>query len=173
MENLLNAFADPILKALPKLPQAVLTLAVGWVVIRLFHWIFEKVLKLARTPRTLFAILSSIANVLLWIILIALVFQSLGLTQVALALSGSVAIIGIAIGTGANSLVQDVIAGLFLARDPDFDVGYTIKTGEVEGIIQRIDTRKVRIMAKNGQTHVLPNSNLDKASWVVLKRDDQ
>lgn len=171
MEQFFDVFSEPILKALPHLPQAVLTLLVGIIVIHIFQWIFERILKLARTPRSLFSILSSISKVILWVILIAAVFQSLGLTQIAFAFSGSIAILGVAIGTGANVFVQDIIAGLFLSRDPDFDVGYTVKVGEIEGMIRRIDIRKVRIEDAKGRVHVLPNSNMDKASWVVLKRD--
>ncbi len=170
--SFLEAFTDPILKALPKIPQAILAFAVGIIVLHLLQWIFEKTLKVAKTPRTLYGILTSISQVVLWVILIAAVFQSLGLTQIALALSGSVAIIGVAVGAGANALVQDVIAGLFLARDRDFDTGYHIKTGDIEGIIKKIDIRKVRIEDKSGKIHVLPNSTLDRASWVVLDRDD-
>jgi small-conductance mechanosensitive channel len=173
MDQILDAFADPIIHALPKIPQAILALMVGWLMIRLLHWMFSKVLRIARTPKTLFTIMTSIADVVLWVILIAVVFQSLGLNQVALALSGSVAIIGVAIGTGANSLVQDIITGLFLSRDPDFDVGFVIRTESVEGTIRRIDLRKVRIEDKDGKMHVLPNSNLDRSSWVVLSRNSK
>lgn len=170
MEQVLQAFIEPILKAIPRLPQAILVLVVGWLAIRFFHWLFSKVLRLAKTPKTLFTILTSMAEVVLSLILIAVVFQSLGLGQIALAISGSVAIIGVALGTGANALVQDVIAGLFLSRDPDFDVGFLIKTGEIEGKIIRIDIRKVRIEDKEGKVYVLPNSSLDRASWVVIDR---
>lgn len=173
MENLANAFAEPILRTLPKIPQAILALGVGVLVVYLLQWIFEKILRVARTPKTLFDILTSISHVILWLILIALIFQSLGLSQVALAISGSVAIIGVAIGAGANALVQDIIAGLFLARDRDFDLGYHIKTGDTEGIIKKIDIRKVRIEDDKGRIHVLPTSSFDKNYWVVLAREQK
>lgn len=173
MEQLLSAFAEPILRALPRIPQAVLALLIGIIVVHLLQWFFEKALRIAKTPRSLYSILTSISQVVLWIILIAVIFQSLGLGQVALALSGSLAIVGVAVGAGANSLVQDIIAGLFLARDSDFDVGFQVKTGDIEGTIRRLDIRKVRIEDKDGRIHVLPNSSLDKASWVVIKRDEK
>ena len=173
MNSLLDSFAEPILRALPKVPQAVLALLVGIVLLYIFQWTFEKILRVARTPATLHDILTSISEVVLWVIVIAAVFQSIGLTQVALALSGSVAIIGLAMGAGANALVQDVIAGLFLARDKDFSVGYTIKTGDIEGVVKRVDIRKIRIEDAKGKIHVIPNSNLDKSSWVVLDRERQ
>lgn len=173
MENVLNAFADPVAKALPKIPQAVMAFAVGLIVIHVMMWIIEKLLVVSRTPRALQNIISSITSVILWLILIAAILQSIGLGQIAIAFSGSIAILGVAIGAGANALVQDVIAGLFLARDRDFDVGMHIKTGDIEGIIRRIDIRKVRIEDDQGRYHVLPNSSLDKASWQVVDRDPE
>jgi small-conductance mechanosensitive channel len=171
MDPILSAFSEPVNQALPKIPQALLAFAVGVIVLHLLQWIFEKTLRLAKAPRSLQQILGSIVQVVLWVILIAAVFQSIGLTQIAFTLSGSVAIIGIALGAGANALVQDIITGLFLARDRDFNVGYRIKIGDVEGTIKQIDIRKVRIEADNGNIYVVPNSNLDKASWVVLDRE--
>ncbi len=172
MPTLSDAFTEPIIRTLPKLPQALLALGVGIIVLYTLQFIFEKILRVARTPRTLFDILTSISRVVLWVILIAAIFQSLGLNQIAFALSGSVAILGVAIGAGANSLVQDIIAGLFLARDRDFDVGFRIKTGEIEGRIRRIDMRKVRIEDAKGKVHVLPTSMFDKSSWSVLDREN-
>ena len=171
MLSVLDAFSEPILKALPRIPQAILALAVGVLFVYFLQWIIEKTLKVARTPRTLLDILSSIAHVVLWVILIAAIFQSLGLTQIAFTISGSLAIVGVAIGAGANTMVQDIIAGLFLARDKDFDVGYQIKMGDIEGTIKKIDIRKIRVEDKQGHIHVIPNSMLDRASWIVLRRD--
>lgn len=173
MPNVLNAFVEPILKALPKIPQAILALAVGLVILYLLQWLLAYLLYLSKAPRTLIQILSGIIEFILWIILVAVVFQSLGLPQVALALSGSLAIIGIAVGTGATALVQDVIAGLFLAKDNDFNVGYRIKTDDIEGTVAKIDIRKVRIDDDKGRRHVMPLSNLDKSSWVVISRDEK
>lgn len=172
MEGLLSAFSEPILRALPRLPQAILALAVGYLVLKFLKWVLEKSLRWVKAPRSLVDIINSIAGVVLWVILIAVVFQSLGLNQVALAFSGSVAILAVAVGAGANALVQDIIAGLFLARDRDFDVGYRIKTADIEGVIRRIDVRKVRIEDDDGRISVLPTSTFDRSNWMVLARDD-
>lgn len=172
MEQVLEAFREPILYALPKLPNAILTLLVGLLVLNLLQWSFERVLRLIRAPRSLTSILSSISETVLWIILMVVIFQSLGLTQVAFVFSGVLAIIGVALGTGATSMVQDVIAGLFLSRDKDFNIGYTIKIGEIEGVIRRVDVRKIRIEDKKGILHIIPTSMLDKGSWTLLSRQE-
>lgn len=171
MNELLLAFLEPLDRAIPKIPQLILAFTVGVIVLYLFSWLIEKLLRVARTPRSLHDIILSISRVVMWVILIAVIFQSIGLPQVALALSSSLAVVGIALGAGANGLVQDVISGLFLARDRDFDVGFRIKSGDIEGVINRIDIRKIRISDDKGNIHVVPTSSFDKTSWVVLSRD--
>jgi len=45
--------------------------------------------------------------------------------KVALAASGSIALVALTIGTAASGTTGDIIAGVFLASDGDFKVGYT------------------------------------------------
>lgn len=170
-DHLLSAFSEPVINALPRLPKLGVTLIVGILVLYLAMWLFERFLRLVRTPATLAGILTSIARVVMWVILIATLFQAAGLPQIALALSSSLAITGVALGAGANSLVQDIIAGLFLVQDKDFNTGYRIKSGDIEGRVRRMDMRKIRIEDDKGQLHVVPTSVFDKASWVVIDRN--
>lgn len=167
------ALAEPVTNALPRLPRLIITLIVGILILYLAMWLFERLLKLVRTPTTLAGILVSIARVVMWVILIATLFQAAGLPQVALALSSSLAITGVALGAGANSMVQDIIAGLFLVQDRDFNTGYRIKSGDIDGRVRRMDMRKIRIEDDKGQIHVVPTSVFDKMSWVVIDRNKE
>ena len=45
--------------------------------------------------------------------------------KVALAASGSIALVALTIGTAASGTTGEIIAGVFLANDEDFKVGYT------------------------------------------------
>lgn len=170
-ELFLSQFTDPILRAMSKLPTVLLAFMIGYLVLRIGHWALARLLRLARVSKTLYDILLSVLEVALWVVLAAIILHALGLSQVALALSGSVAIVGLALAAGANLLVQDLIAGLFLSRDRDFQVGYRIKTEEVEGKVERIDARKVRVEDDKGLLHVISASAFDKASWTVIDRD--
>jgi len=173
MLDIWDAFLQPILKAAPKIPAALMVFVVGYVVLVITRIAIKSSLKVARTHRPLALMLFSLINFALWVVLLALVLYSLGLGRLALALSSSVAIVGIVIATGTNALVADVIAGLYLAMDPDFNVGYTIKTADIEGIIEKIDLRKIRIRDKDGRLHVVPSSLFDKAQWVVLDEGEK
>jgi small conductance mechanosensitive channel len=173
VNNLILDFAEPVARALPRLPKLVLTLLVGVLLIYVLMWLFEHVLRLARTPATLSGILSSIARVIMWVVLLATLFQNAGLPQIAIALSSSLALTGVALGAGAGSLVQDIIAGLFLVQDRDFNTGFRIKSGDIEGRVRRMDMRKIRIEDDKGKIHVVPTSVFDKTSWVVLDRNKE
>lgn len=157
----LRTFAD-------RLPNALFVLALSYIALRLIQALAVVALKTARINRPMQDILISTISTVLWIGLIALVFQSLGLNQIAIALSGSVAIIGIFIATGASKLVSDVLAGLFLARNRDFKIGQKIKMNEVEGQIYSLDSRKVRILGANDTVYVIPNTKFDENIWEIM-----
>lgn len=168
MDQILKAFADPILKALPALPKAIIAFVIGYIFVFIIGKIIKSGLKYVKTTQAVRQIITSMMNVVLWTILLALVFQSLGLSQVALALSGSVALFGILLASGANFLVSDILSGIFLAKDPDFKIGEMIKTTDFEGRVEFIDLRKVRLRDKDGHLHIVPNSVLDRTQFVVL-----
>src|SRR4051794_1052038 len=55
-----------------------------------------------------------------WILIAASVLQSLGLNQIALAVGGSISLVALGIAGAASGNLADIIAGVFLASDPDF-----------------------------------------------------
>jgi Mechanosensitive ion channel len=64
----------------------------------------------------------------------------------------------------------DIIAGVFLASDPDFGTGFTITSKAITGTIERIDLRKTRIRAEDGKLHVVPNKMIENEVWIVEGR---
>ncbi len=105
-----------------------------------------------------------------WVLIIAGVLQTLGLNQIALAVGGSISLVALGIATAASGNLGDIIAGIFLASDPDFGNGFTIKSGDIEGVIERIDLRKTRIRASDGKLHVVPNKKIEGDVWIVQGR---
>ncbi|MCX6808086.1 MAG: mechanosensitive ion channel [Candidatus Berkelbacteria bacterium] len=143
----------------------------GYILIRLAQFFLKRILKLFRLNHAMRELLTSLASVFLWVLFAAEIATLLGLSNLAIAISGSAVAFGFAIASGASALASDVIAGLSLAKDRDFEVGFRIKVGDVEGIIQGIDVRKVRILSDNGLINVVPNSKIDNANgWTVIER---
>lgn len=169
-----TSFSDHVFalfaRAWDKLPQLLLTFIVGFIIIKVVKAIIHGLIRVSRANSALKGILMSVIDIALWVFLFSALLQQIGLTQVAFALSGSVAIAGLAISAGSSSFVQDLMAGIFLAQDPDFNVGDELRIDAVEGMIERMDARKIRLRDHDGLLHVFPNSTFDKTAWVVLKK---
>ena len=169
-----TSITEPIREILPQLPQAALILVIGFFVINAIKFFAQKVLEVSNANREIGDILLTIGIVFLWILLGIFVLKSIGFTGLAIALSGSVVVIGLALATGARGLTGDVLAGIFLSMDKDFQIGNTIRTVKkstrVEGKIESIDIRKTRIRDSKNLIHVIPNSVLEKETWTILKR---
>lgn len=170
----MTAFMDKVLelvnRAIQKAPEVLLTFLVGYVVIKVVQAALSGALGYSRANKAMRGIILSVANIVLWVFLLSAVLQQIGLSQISLALSGTVAISTLAIAVGSSSMVSDLVAGVFLAQDTDFNSGDNVKIGDVEGVVERMDARKVRLRDKNGQLHVYPNSFLDKTQWTLVRR---
>jgi small-conductance mechanosensitive channel len=84
-------------------------------------------------------------------------------------------VIGIAIGFGAQTLVRDVIAGVFFLVEDVFRVGEYIESGSsTKGTVERITLRTVALRHHNGPLHFVPYGALgavrnNSRDWVVEK----
>jgi small-conductance mechanosensitive channel len=152
--------------------SALFDLLVGILLIRFLVRALRLLLKLTHIQTGLRYVLTSIVETVLWMLLTVVVLQELGFQNLILFFTGSIAAIGIAMAAGGSTLVSDVIAAVFLARDHDFNVGDEVIVGETptQGIIERMDARRIRIRDGNGVLHIIPNSLVERKEWVVLKR---
>lgn len=167
---------DKVLTVINRIPTAILTLVVCYVVVRIIQLVIVLGLRTSRITKTLQAIVIQTISAILWVGATALTLQSLGLNQLAIALSSSIAIIGIGLASGANKLVSDIVAGFFLAKNRDFKIGEQIELPEAKGRIHSLDSRKVRILGDDGTLYVVPNTKFDEHVWKILpdtKKDNR
>ena len=169
--DILKEFWQPVADFIPKIPAVILTLIVGYLIIQLLIFVLNRALRLSRLPRALIGVIASLSLIIMWVILFAEIARQLGMGSLAVTISGSLAVLALALATGAAGLASDVISGVFLARDPDFEIGYKIKIGDVEGIVQGVDIRKIRVVDEQGNIHIFPNNKLDKDGWEVISRE--
>jgi small-conductance mechanosensitive channel len=169
--SVLNSFWLPVNNFLTKVPTIILIVLLGYLIIQIVYWILNRALKLSKIPRALVSVIASLSLIIMWVILFAEVARQLGMGSLAVTISGSLAVLAFALASGASGLAGDVIAGVFLARDSDFEIGFRIRIGEAEGIIQKIDIRKIRVVDDKGDIHVFPNTKLDKEGWVIVSQN--
>lgn len=174
--DLSSPFTDHILDGVnrlgPKIPAAFFDLLLGILLIRIITRISKRIMKWVRVPAGLRGVLNSIFESFLWILLVINLLNELGFSGIIYFFSGSIAAIGIAMAAGGSTLVSDIVAGIFLARDTDFNVGDEVEVGETptRGIIERMDARRIRIRDKKGILHVVPNSVVERKEWIVITR---
>jgi len=69
-------------------------------------------------------------------------------------------VFGLAISFGAQSLVRDIISGLFYLWDDAFRVGEYIDTGRLKGTVEALGIRSVKLRHHNGPLHTIPYGQL-------------
>jgi small-conductance mechanosensitive channel len=65
-------------------------------------------------------------------------------------------IVGLAIGFGSQTLVKDIISGLFFLLDDAFRVGDYVDTGAVKGSVEKISLRSLQLRHHRGMVHTIP-----------------
>jgi len=79
-------------------------------------------------------------------------------------LIASAGIVGLAIGFGAQTLVKDAIAGVFLLLENHYDLGDRVKLGAAEGEVVGVSLRRTTLRDDAGGVHTIPNGSITVTS---------
>jgi small conductance mechanosensitive channel len=100
-------------------------------------------------------VVGSTASVIIWTIA---VITALGETGVNLGpLIAGAGIAGVALGFGAQSLVKDCIAGLFMLLEDQYGVGDVVDLDEATGVVEKISLRTTVLRGVDGTVWHVPN----------------
>lgn len=79
-------------------------------------------------------------------------------------LLASLGIAGIAVGFGAQTLIRDLIAGLFILAEGQISIGDSVKlftaSGPVSGTVERISVRTTTVRGAEGEAQIVPNGEI-------------
>jgi small-conductance mechanosensitive channel len=67
-------------------------------------------------------------------------------------------VIGLAIGFGSQTLVRDVITGVFLLFEDAVAVGDVVNVGGLSGVVEQLSIRSIKLRAQDGSIHIIPFS---------------
>jgi len=76
----------------------------------------------------------------------------------------SVGIAGIAVGFGAQSLVKDVLTGLFILIENQYSKGDVVTVAGISGQVEEVGLRRTVLRDLDGVVHHVPNSQIAVAS---------
>jgi small-conductance mechanosensitive channel len=78
-------------------------------------------------------------------------------------------VVGIAVGLGAQTLVRDIISGVFYLLEDSFRIGEYVEFGEISGTVESISLRFLRVRHHRGAVYSVPFGEI---RWLVnLSRD--
>jgi small-conductance mechanosensitive channel len=109
--------------------------------------------------RTLLALFRNAFTIVLGVLVFMLILSELGV-NIGPLLAGA-GVIGLAVGFGAQKLVQDVITGAFIQLEDTMNEGDIITTGGVTGVVERLTIRSVSLRSLDGAYHLIPFSSVD------------
>lgn len=112
----------------------------------------------AARAATLGAVLRSLAGFVVWVLAGLTVLGEIGINLAPLVASAGIA--GVAVGFGAQSLVKDFLAGLFILIEDQFGVGDLIDLGEATGTVEAVSLRTTRLRDAEGTTWHIPNGQI-------------
>jgi small-conductance mechanosensitive channel len=123
---------------------------------------------------TLLLLLRKFVFAVLFVIVLLIVLSSLGV-DIAPLIAGA-GVIGLAIGFGAQTLVKDIIAGIFFLIDDAFRVGDYVEAGAAKGSVEQISLRSMKLRHPRGQVFTIPFGDVKTVTnfsrdYIITKLD--
>ena len=151
---------------LTKLIMAGIAVFVGAILIRvgrrtissIMHKRGERGIATLQQISTLKSLVTSIFNYIMYFIIVTTVLSLFGVNVTSLLAVAGVG--GIAIGFGAQTLIQDVISGLFIWVEGSISVGDIVSINGLDGVVESIAIRTTVIRNFNGNVFVIPNGDI-------------
>ncbi|MDZ4736268.1 MAG: mechanosensitive ion channel, partial [Rhodospirillaceae bacterium] len=109
--------------------------------------------------RTLLPLLRTVFRIVIIVLVVMIVLSELGI-DIAPLLAGA-GVIGLAIGFGAQKLVQDVITGFFILVEDSISIGDFVDLGTHTGTVESISIRSIRMRDLEGTMHTVPFSSVN------------
>lgn len=112
----------------------------------------------AERARTIGTVLTSTFTAFIWVIAFGMILGEFGFDLGPVIASAGV--IGVAIGLGAQSLVKDVLSGIFMLVEDQYGVGDVVKVGDVEGSVEKVGLRITTVRDASGTLWYLRNGDI-------------
>jgi moderate conductance mechanosensitive channel len=105
------------------------------------------------------------------LMLVVIVVGIMILTEVGVNVAPLIAglgLVGLAVGFGAQSLVKDMINGIFILVDNQYSKGDVVTLAGMVGVVEDINLRRTILRDLDGTVHFIPHSNIEVASnWTM------
>ena len=161
-ENLLSNL--PVLTS--RLLMVGLTIFLGVLIIRIGRRMIVSIIRMrgqkdmstTQQVNTLKSLVTSVFNYIMYFIIVTIVLSILGVNVSSILAVAGVG--GIAISFGAQTLVKDIISGMFIWMEGSITVGDVVTINDLSGVVESVAIRTTRIRDYNGNIYIIPNGDI-------------
>ncbi len=121
---------------------------------------------------TLLPLIKRTVQITIAVMAVMLILSALGV-NIGPLLAGA-GVIGLAIGFGAQTLVRDIVSGIFFLVDDAFRVGEYVDVSAAKGTVEKISIRSFQLRHHRGALNTVPFGEIQTLTnysrdWVVMK----
>jgi small-conductance mechanosensitive channel len=160
----LDGLVAGFLAALPRVLGGLVFLALAYVGVRVVLRLVRAALdRLYPEDQDLVVSLGvTVAGVFLWFGVGLTLLKIVGMGDVAASLGTATGFVALGVSYALSNMIADVVAGVYLLRDPDFTPGDRVVADGVTGELRSIELRKSRFENDDGETVVVANRDVEK-----------
>ena len=153
-----NQFLNAVYGFIPDAIRTVQIITIAAFINLFIRFITSK--SFAKTNRSM-TVVKLINNMVRWLIMIVTVLVVLAVWGVDVTtLIASAGVLTLVIGLGAQSLVADIVAGIFIVCEGEFLVGDIVVIDDCRGTVQEIGVRTTKIVDSSGNVKIINNSEI-------------
>jgi moderate conductance mechanosensitive channel len=102
--------------------------------------------------------ITSILNAVVWIVALTMILGEFGFNLGPVIASAG--IVGVAVGLGAQTLVRDVISGIFMLIEDQYGVGDRVDILKIQGVVERVGLRITTVRADDATLWYIRNGEI-------------
>jgi len=140
---------------------AIVYVVLGIVLVALYKKLIRRILKLKTAEKrraTIGKVIISVGKYIIWFLMFILILEAFHIETGPIL--GSAAVLGLAIGLGAQKLVADFISGFFILFEDSFSIGDVVKIDGFKGEVIDIGLRTTKIKDWTGTLKIVNNGDI-------------
>ena len=159
-ENILDVstIKETVISHIPVLITSAFWIIVIYAISRILRIIFKARMEKSDRLKTVFSLLDGFVKYGCAIAIIILILQVVGVDPAALI--ASVGVLTLVVGLGAQPLIADIIAGIFIIFENEYNVGEIITINGFRGTVTEIGIRSTKILDAAGNIMIINNNSI-------------
>ena len=141
---------------LPTLIKSLIYIVIVYAVCRLLRVFFNARMKKSYRAKTVFSLLDGFVKYACAIAIIILILKACGVNTAALV--ASIGVLTLVVGLGAQPLIADIIAGIFIIFEDEYHVGEIVTINDFRGTVTEIGIRSTKLLDAAGNIKIINNS---------------